>query len=242
MEHISSVEAAPMPSEGEPVGEFLESSACIEVDRLDGSTSRQSTHGEGSISQAIAQLSADDQSAAQMIWDRFFSRLCNYARSRIYKRMQPLVDPEEVASSAFFALWDGLQNSRFERLRDRDDLWRLLTVLAAHLTSDAHRHYDAIKRGGGKVMSGEALGPTGLDGIMSFLNSEVDPAQEAEFENTLEALVSRLDPIASQVVLLRLGGHSYEEIAERLGIAETTVGRKMDRIRSSWRKMMSANE
>ena len=43
----------------------------------------------------------------------------------------PIAEPEDVALSAFNSLCRGLENGRFPKLQDRDDLWRLLVVIAA---------------------------------------------------------------------------------------------------------------
>lgn len=192
----------------------------------------------GSISLAIRALATDDDAAVQKLWDRFFERLCAYARTRVYQRHQHLVDEEDVAASAFYALYDGLRNKRFERVRNRDELWRVLTVLAANKASSLHRHYDTKKRGGGRVMPDSILGATGADGIIDFLQRTVDPAQEAEFENALEELIQQLPGRSFQdLVLMRLGGHSHEEIAKKLDCSVRTVDRKMRTIRDIWNRM-----
>ena len=91
----------------------------------------------------------------------------------------------------------------------------------------------------GQVASVDSVSRDGMDGVMSYLNREVDPAREAEFENTVESLVVRLkDPVARDIIFLRLAGHSYEEIADQLKISNATVGRKMRRVRELWTTLM----
>lgn len=192
----------------------------------------------GSISIAILALEDSDESAAQKIWDRFFTRLCQYARTRVYTRHRHVFDEEDVAASAFFALCEGIREDRFGRVRNRDDLWRLLTVLAANKACSARRAEDAQKRGSGQVLPESALDEDTR--LMDFLDGAVDPAIEAEFENTLEQLVDQLKDrgdYLAEVVMMKLAGHTREEIAERIECSTKTVDRKLGRIREEWTKL-----
>src|SRR5208283_4619385 len=65
----------------------------------------------------------------------------------------PVNDEEDVASSAFQSLYQGLREGRFPRLEDRDDLWRLLVHLTACKAVDQHRADNRQKRGGGKILN-----------------------------------------------------------------------------------------
>ncbi len=192
----------------------------------------------GSISIAIIKLEDSDESAAQKIWDHFFTRLCKYARTRVYDRHQHIIDAEDVAASAFFALCDGIRNDRFGRVRNRDDLWRLLTVLAANKASSARRAEDAQKRGNGRVLPESCLDENNR--VLDFMESDVDPAKEAEFENTLEELVTQLNTRGTkltEVAMMKLAGYTREEIAEQLDCSVKTVDRKLARIREEWTRM-----
>jgi hypothetical protein len=69
----------------------------------------------GSIIKAIAAAGEHDQSAAELIWQRFFDRLCSCARSERYDRHRRLIAPDEIAANAFLAIFTGLKERRFEK-------------------------------------------------------------------------------------------------------------------------------
>lgn len=194
----------------------------------------------GSISHAIRKLGADEE-AVQKLWDRFFQRLCAYSKTRLYNRHNSVVDEEEVAARAFFALYQGITNGRLTRVRNRNELWKVLTVLAANKASSLRRHYDTQKRGGGRVHQDSIFGSAGADGIIDFLQRELNPAEHAEFANALSELIRQLpDEGYRRIVLMRLGGHTHEEIAGELNCAVRTIDRKMKHIREIWNRLDGA--
>ena len=64
---------------------------------------------------------------------------------------------------------------------------------------------------------------------------EPTPELLAEFNDELFHRLARLeDEMLRDVALLRLQGFTYLEIAQRLGVSERTVRRKIQRIRREW--------
>jgi len=120
----------------------------------------------GSVTRWIGELKAGDGKALQPLWDRYYARLVERARAKLLalRSATPVNDEEDVASSAFHSLYQGLRESRFPRLEDRDDLWRLLVHLTACKAVDRHRAEHRRKRGGGKILSEADMVATGADG------------------------------------------------------------------------------
>lgn len=63
-----------------------------------------------------------------------------------------------------------------------------------------------------------------------------DARGSSEDIERLYALIEGLDPLDRALVLLVLDGHSHRDIAEVLGIGESNVGTKLDRLRKRMRQ------
>jgi DNA-directed RNA polymerase specialized sigma24 family protein len=179
----------------------------------------------------LGQLQAGDPAAARPLWDKYFHRLVGLARGRLRDAPRRAADEEDVALSAFDSFCRNAEAGRFPDLTDRDSLWRLLAAFtlrkAAHHLRDAGR----LKRGGGAA-------PDDRSGIMEeVLTREPDPALAAEFAEECERLLGLLgDPDLRRIAVLRMDGHSVEEVAAKVGCAPRSVKRKLQLIRSIWER------
>jgi DNA-directed RNA polymerase specialized sigma24 family protein len=194
-----------------------------------------------SVTKLIHQLEDGDSIAAKEIWDRFIFRLIGLARKRLQNLPRRAVDEEDVAVSAFNAFFQGVDQNRFERLRDRDDLWQVLAMLAERKAIGVMRHELAEKRGGG-VHRGESV----FDRMIAESASErgiqqvADPSPQAVDGFTAgvrEMLESLSDSTAQRIALLKLEGLTNQEIAGDLGISLRAVERKLSMIRQRWERM-----
>ncbi len=191
----------------------------------------------GSISRAIAACGHHDERAANQIWNRFFERLCHYVRSYIFDRHRRHFDEEDIANSALFALFDGLKNSRFASVKRRNELWQLLTVIAARKACNTRKHFDCKKRGSGKVRGESVLSRDGLNGIIDYVQSTSRDSDYASFEMLCRDMIQRLpDERLRKVALRRLAGCSVDQIAEEFNCVRRTIERKLALIRRIWSK------
>lgn len=192
----------------------------------------------GSITKAIAAVGEHDQSAAELIWQRFFDRLCGYARSKIYDRHRRLIAPDEIAANAFLALFTGLKEKRFEKVRNRDELWQMLTLIAARDAINEQEKLQAQKRGGGKVSGSSAFGSQGIGNVRDYVQRDPPPEVFVELEELSQRLLRNLpsDELRN-VAIWRMAGYSNAEIAEKLGRTERTVERRLNLIREIWSKI-----
>ena len=69
------------------------------------------------------------------------------------RRVGAAEDGEDAALSASESLCVGAAAGRFDRLTDRDDLWRLMVVITLRKVFDQVNRQRRQKRGGGKVVS-----------------------------------------------------------------------------------------
>jgi len=195
----------------------------------------------GSISKAIAQNSQLDEEAAQLIWNRFFEKLCRFASKKIYTRHRRLLDPEDIAGSAMFAVIDGIKNGRFHSVTNRDELWQMLVMITARKAITRGRHLDRDKRGGALNGGGDA-GPNGqkLDQLAQYVDKSDDPAKFVEIEMTCRELISALpDDNFREIALMRLAGFSNQEISAKFGCSVRTIDRKLVIVREVWNSLES---
>jgi DNA-directed RNA polymerase specialized sigma24 family protein len=195
--------------------------------------------GEGSITRWIGHVKDGDRDAMERLWSRYFQRLAALARKRLNasRRVAGAVDEEDVALSALNSLWDRISAGQLPEVRGRNELWRLLVVITARKVISRIKHEGRQKRGGGRLVDEAALaaGSDETDALARFVSTE----PTAEFvamvaEETARKLASLPDPALRQVAILRMEGHSNQEIAASLGCVVRTVERKLEVIRSLW--------
>jgi DNA-directed RNA polymerase specialized sigma24 family protein len=147
-------------------------------------------------------------------------------------------DEEDVALSVFDVLCRGAAAGRFEILKTRDDLWRLLVAVTAKKVIDRHRRRETDKRGSGNVRGHSIVAKAEdceLGGFDQFSGQDPSPAFLVMVEERHRELLSRLrDDTLRQVAQLRMEGYSNEEIAARLTISLRSVERKLRLIREEW--------
>jgi DNA-directed RNA polymerase specialized sigma24 family protein len=190
----------------------------------------------GSVTRWIAALrggEADD--AARRLWDRYFDRLVGLARARLRSAPRGPDDEEDAALSAFESLCRGVAQGRFERLSNRDELWRLLATITARKAADRIEREGRQKRGGGRVRGeAELVGKDGAE-LDRLADSGPDPAFVAMMGEEVRRLFDSLpDESLRLIALLRLEGYTTEEIASSLDCAARSVNRKLERIRLLW--------
>ncbi len=199
----------------------------------------------GSVTGWIGDLKSGEPDAADRLWQRYFAGLVRLARKKLeaVPRAAAVEDEEDAALSAFHSLCAGAAAGRFDRLKDRDDLWRLLVVITMRKVCDQLRRQRKLKRGGGRVVAEAAL--AGLDpdspgGFEQFIGREPAPEFAAMLAEEFQVRLGSLpDESLRQVALWKLEGYSSDEIADRIGCVCRTVDRKLELIRKAWRRAES---
>jgi DNA-directed RNA polymerase specialized sigma24 family protein len=184
-----------------------------------------------SVTQWLDRLKAGDPAAAAPLWDRYFPRLVELARRRLAGCPRGAADEEDVALSAFDSFCRNAEAGRFPELSDRESLWRLLAAFTARKSVHYARDAARLKRGGG------ATADAGSGVLEEVLGREPDPGLAAEVADECERLLAALgDADLRRVALLRMDGHSVEEVAAATGFAPRSVKRKLQLIRSIWER------
>jgi DNA-directed RNA polymerase specialized sigma24 family protein len=194
---------------------------------------------EHSVTHWIGDLrSGNRDEASRRLWERYFERLARLAQARLRTAGGGPADGEDIALSAFDSFVRGTAAGRYPALGDRDDLWRLLVTITARKAHNQRRDEGRQKRGGGRVVGEGALAgtdPMGDDFLAQVVGSEPTPEFAALVTDEYRRLFGSLTDESLRVVaLLKLEGHSNEEIARSLDCGLRTVERKLEVIRKRW--------
>jgi len=195
------------------------------------------------VTQWIGRLAHGDDEAAQAIWQNYFAKLVSYARRKLQDAPRRSFDEEDVAISAMFSFYRGLEAGRFDRVEDRDDLWKLLVTITARKIYRQRRRAMTEKRGGGQVR-GESVFQRfgGADddarGIGDVLGREPTPElANMLVENTQQYLDCLEDERLREIARLKLEGWTNDEIAQKQNCVRRTVERRLERIREKWTRL-----
>jgi RNA polymerase sigma factor (sigma-70 family) len=192
----------------------------------------------GSITFWLGQLKQGDPDAVQELWEGYFRRLVGLARNHLEGLPRALADEEDVALSAFHSFCRRAEEGRFPKLEDRDDLWKLLMVITCRKALQLRAHEGRDKRDWRRVVSlhGSGQQQESKEPVRNrLISQEPDPALAAEMAEQCSYLLQKLASAEQRTVALRkLEGYSNREIAESMGVVESTVERKLQAIRCCW--------
>jgi DNA-directed RNA polymerase specialized sigma24 family protein len=192
-----------------------------------------------SVSGLLQELGKGESQAARQVWDRYIQRLVGAARKQLKNLPRRAADEEDVAVSAFDAFFRGVQEDRFKRLENRDDLWQILVMLAERKAVAVMRRELADKRGGGKNRGESVFEQMAPDGSMRIdLDQMGDPNPVMVQELTLEVR-ERLDQlddddVLRKIAIRKLEGYTNQEIADQLDSSLRAIERKLQLIRRKW--------
>jgi DNA-directed RNA polymerase specialized sigma24 family protein len=184
----------------------------------------------GSISQWFDSLQTGDEAAAQQLWERYYQRLVDLATRKL-RGASRHEEAEDAALSAFDSFCRGAAGGRFPQLADRDDLWRLLVVITSRKVG--HHTRDASRRKRGR--SATFTSGIASQGLGEIISREPTPEFAAQAADQCRRLLQLLgDPELESMAILRLEGHTVEQIARQSGYVPRTIKRKLQIIRSLW--------
>jgi RNA polymerase sigma-70 factor (ECF subfamily) len=170
---------------------------------------------------------AGDNHAARQLFDQYAERLVALARRRISQRLASRVDPEDVVQSVFRTFFVRVKEGRF-RLKDQDDLCKLLMRITVHKTLRQVEYHKAAKRNPNLET---VQGDHARDELLHTLDGEPTPQAAASFLDEMEHFLSQLRPDERQILEMRLQGYTNEEIAAKLGIYDRKIRRVIERVR-----------
>ncbi|MEM6472144.1 MAG: ECF-type sigma factor [Planctomycetota bacterium] len=189
-----------------------------------------------SVTLWLDELKAGSNNAASELWQRYFNRLVTLAKRQLGNAPKRIFDEEDVAIDVFHSLCQGAESGRFDKLDDRDELWKLLVVMTRHKSHNQIRHQTAAKRGGRDVRGDSVVDLVGFD---QFFKEDPTPALMVQIREEQERLLGLLsEPSHREIALARLQGFSIDETAAKMGISGRSVKRKLALIREIWLEEM----
>lgn len=202
-------------------------------------TSAPMNDNNSSVIQLLRSLRRNDSQAIGKLWARYASRMEGVASRWLTRSVGPLAfDEEDVALSAFYELVTGLDEGRFDSVGSGEELWRLIAVITGRKAAELLRAHGRLKRGGQQEQS-VSLNDSGVN--VDVFEKDVTPDVAVMMVDELnQLLVALADAELEQLVLMKLDGHSNEEIAAHLNYSRSTIQRMLNRVRATWKELADA--
>ncbi len=181
-----------------------------------------------SVSRWIDLTRNGDSNALQKIWERYYRSLTDYAKTQLPDFVRQMRDEEDIAHSTLQSMLIGFREGNYPEIQNRQDLWKILTLIAAREAKKHIRYENQDVRDKKRNQDADCLvDQNGTEGL--------DPALLAEFTDVCRIVFEALpNDLTRQVASLRLEGYRFNEIADKLKIARRTVERKLNLIRLTW--------
>jgi RNA polymerase sigma factor (sigma-70 family) len=197
-------------------------------------------NSQDSISEWLGRLKAGEMQAAQNLWDRYSHELLRIAKKRLGTSPRGVGDEEDVALSVFGSIFRGVADGRFHHISTRDELWWLLLTITKRKSIDHIRRETSQKRQPPSVQT-DSPGAPGNGPVQISLNELVSSSPTPDFIVALEEQYARLlnmlrNDELREIAVLRIQGYNVAEIAEKLGIGQRAVERKLQLIRTKWKR------
>lgn len=136
---------------------------------------------------------------------------------------------ETVAVDTFVDFFERSPDE-FRRLVNRNDLWKILSLIAERRAIDEIRRETREKRGGKQSVMNEDS-----RGMSIFPSDTCPPDVELILLETFEARLKDLnDPVLRHIALEKMNEIKNEDIAHSLKISIRSVERKLSLIRKKW--------
>jgi RNA polymerase sigma-70 factor (ECF subfamily) len=169
-----------------------------------------------------------DQSAATQMFERYVSRLCALARSRLSKRMQRRVEAEDIVQSVYRSFFRKAEDNFV--LEKEGDLWRLLAAITVNKVRGQVEFHTAKKRG----IDAEQSIKTETGSIYispEAIADEPEPDDAAVMIEELSSALVGLDETRRAIVELSMQNQTVDQIAESVQRSQRTVRRTIQQFR-----------
>lgn len=191
----------------------------------------------GSISEFFAVLRLQqDPAASKAIWERYVPRMIGLARSVLHSNHLAL-DPQDAVQEAFHHFFRSLEKGGFAQSKNREDLWRILSMLTVQRARKLVSREMTQKRGAGRVKMESQLRGAGSDYFR--LDEYFACVNINDWDLHCTELLEQLSDELKSVALMRLAGYANTEIQELLGCSLRSVERRLQLIRVTWNELLS---
>jgi DNA-directed RNA polymerase specialized sigma24 family protein len=189
----------------------------------------------GTVTKLLKELHTGNELVVQQIFNFYFQRLANRART-LLKDMGGvrISNEEDLASLVMTAFLQDATAGEIGDLRSRHDVWRMLSkrikLRAINMVRDERR----LKRAEvGESAFRNVDGAPDPQGIQQ----QSDRGSDELIALHRELLEELQDDVEVQIVKALLEGDSVQEIAESVGKSTITIYRKLKKIKNRWIKL-----
>lgn len=177
----------------------------------------------------LRRFRAGSQDAATALYLRYAERLNRLAEREVSADLARRLDSDDIVQSVFRTFFRRAAGGQYE-VADREDLWKLLLVMALNKIRTNGSFHRAAKRSASKTIS--------MDGEVA--PQDLPKNQQEAFQVlklTVEEVVASLPEEHRDIVWARIEGLEFDEIVHKTGRAKRTVERILQGFRQ---KLMSS--
>lgn len=185
-----------------------------------------------SVTRYISGLVRGDEEAVNQIWEKYFGRLLNLARTKLQSCPKRFADEDDVVQKAFENFFRNVQENRFPKLNNRDDLWQILCMIVGRKAIDQFR-----KATSGPIVNGDSINKNSAQTpvLNAAMNAEPPGNMAVEFAEEFEKRISSLKKKEYQkLAMLKLAGFKNQEAADEMKCGLRTIERWLEYIRGEW--------
>jgi RNA polymerase sigma-70 factor (ECF subfamily) len=183
-----------------------------------------------SFTALVARARQEEPEAVSELCRQYEPRVRMVARVLLGPALRPYLDSVDLVQSVHRSLLIGFREEKFE-VSTPENLVALALTLLRRKVSRQWRRLRRQQRADGQQSS-----PDLLPQILADLTTpEVDPAEIAQYRDQLQQLCGLLDATDRQMLILRLDGFTFAEIAEQLALNPVTLRVRLIRLRERLR-------
>ncbi|MCA8999965.1 MAG: sigma-70 family RNA polymerase sigma factor [Planctomycetaceae bacterium] len=184
-------------------------------------------------SSILRRIKSADEAALQQFWEMKSDAFLRFAEQVFRGTTHIARDEEGAVQSALLSLWKGLREDRFE-FEDESGLLRIMLTIIRRKVIKQMRHAHRQRRGGG-LDHVPLYGATNDGEPVAIADDDLRPDElvEAKEEHARLFLVLG-EAELRRIAILKLEGHTDQEIADALGRSRATIARKLRLIRETW--------
>jgi DNA-directed RNA polymerase specialized sigma24 family protein len=189
----------------------------------------------GSITRWLTEVSARRETdRSELLWRRFGIRLVRLARHHLRGIQDRAYDEEDLALSTMNEFYRRASLGSYDKLENRDDLWRLLMKISLNKSRNRLRALRRIKRAAKTPV--REIYPVKNAKEIDWTNTPEWLAIVAEQSEYLLRVLDDHDPsgMLQQITLMKLDGASNSQIANDLGCTRRAVAARLIWIQGIW--------
>ena len=191
------------------------------------------------LNNLLEQVKIGDSEATKELYNQFAQQLIFQASRRISQVFRSKIDPEDIVQSVFRSFFVRFNSDKIS-FESWGDLYSFLLTVTARKCGENARKLLSEKRNINREIVQDRENVDEFIGL--GVSKEPTPEQVAIFEETLCNLLDPLSESQRTIFRMRLDGHQFVEISEKLGRSERTMYRTMKTLKKRMRAILNQDE